>query len=73
MDSLIIKAIQLIGDPFLIILLVIIWMLFKMLMKRDDLLEKLTNEVHINGKSLASITALINVLVYGKGRHGSDI
>jgi len=65
------EAIKAIGDPFLIVLLVIIWMQFKMLTKRDDLLTNLTGEIHTNGKLLASLTALVEVLVYGR-RHGND-
>ena len=72
MELIIKEAIKAIGDPFLIVLLVIIWMQFKMLTKRDDLLGVLTGEVHTNGKLLASLTALVEVLVYGR-RHGNDI
>ena len=71
MELIIKEAIKGIGDPFLIILLVIIWMQFKMLIKRDDLLANLTGEIHTNGKLLAGLTALVEVLVYGR-RHGND-
>lgn len=72
MDIIIKEAIKAIGDPFLIVLLVIIWMQFKMLIKRDDIVTSLTVEIHNNGKMLSSLVTSIEFLVYGKNKHGSN-
>lgn len=55
-----------IGEPFLIVLLIIIWWQFKSIGKKDTVIEGFHKEVRTCGTTLAELTKMIEVLVYGR-------
>ena len=61
--------IEQLGQPFLIIMLVIIWWQFRSIDHKDKVIQGFHSEVKTCGVSLAELTKMVEVLVYGRNNN----